>query len=279
MSRNPKRTFAAILGIAITATFSLSSCADTTQKVAEGCIPKYEFKTLAEKTLKIAAPDYPPMFTYQNNELGGVDGDFYEQFAKDACLTTEVTVLPSAGVIEAIKNEQADVAGGGWFPTEERAKVIGQTKPAFDNPAVFVGKNPETSLDSYKDKTIGTVQGFLWVSDLQAWGGDKVKLYESADAVFSDLENGRIDTALLSVTSAAYRIATLESDLTYEIVDPHPAIKAFNQPAVTNFPHIKSNTDLGDALEQAIEAYRADGTLERIVAENDLKPEVAHPKS
>ncbi|MFJ4029928.1 substrate-binding periplasmic protein [Paenarthrobacter sp. NPDC089989] len=257
----------------------LTSCAGATSAQSPECVPKFKTETSTAGTLKIAAPDYPPMFTYQNNELGGVDGVFYKQFAQDACLTTEVTILPSAGVIEAIKNGQADVAGGGWFPTEERAKVIGQTTPAFDNPAVFVGNSPQSSLESYKGKTIGTVQGFLWVSDLQAWGGDKVKLYESADAVFSDLQNGRIDTALLSVSSASYRIKAMNSKLTYEVVDPHPAIKAFNQPAVTNFPHVKANTSLGEALNLAIKTYREDGTLERIVTANGFKPEAAHPKS
>jgi polar amino acid transport system substrate-binding protein len=268
--------FALVLGLGLT--LSLSACAGTSPQVASSCVPKFDVgTTISDGTLKIVAPDYPPMFTYQNNELGGVDGEFYKQFAADACLTTEVTILPSAGVIEAIKNGQADVAGGGWFPTEERAKVIGQTDPAFANPAVFVGANPQSSLDSYKGKTIGTVQGFLWVADLQAWGGDKVKLYESADAVFSDLKNGRIDTALLSVSSASYRIKAMNSDLTYQIVEPHPAIKAFNQPSVTNFPHVKSNEALGKALNLAIKTYRKDGSLERIVTDNGFKPEAAKP--
>jgi polar amino acid transport system substrate-binding protein len=268
--------FALALGLGLT--LSLSACAGTSPQVSSDCVPKFDVETtISDGTLKIVAPDYPPMFTYQNNELSGVDGEFYKQFAADACLTTEVTILPSAGIIKAIKNGQADVAGGGWFPTEERAKVIGQTEPVFANPAVFVGSDPQTSLDSYKGKTIGTVQGFLWVSDLQAWGGDKVRLYESADAVFSDLENGRIDTALLSVSSASYRIKAMKSDLTYRVVEPHPAIKAFNQPSVTNFPHMKTNEALGKALDLAIESYRKDGSLERIVTDNGFKPEAAKP--
>jgi polar amino acid transport system substrate-binding protein len=277
--RNPQiRRFVAA-GVGLSIAIALSACAGSASPtVASGCVPKFDLPPLTEHTLRIAAPDYAPMFTYQNNELGGVDGQFYEQFAKDACLTTEVTILPSAGVIEAIKNGQADVAGGGWFPTAERAKVIGQTTPAFANPAVFVAKDPETSLDAYKGKTIGTVQGFLWVSDLKAWGGNNVKLYESADAVFSDLKNGRIDTALLSVSSASYRIAAMgNSELKYAVVNPHPAIKAFNEPAVTNFPYVKSNIKLGDALNAAITTYREDGTLERIVTANGFKPEAAKP--
>ncbi|MFF2244325.1 substrate-binding periplasmic protein [Arthrobacter sp. NPDC058130] len=277
MPNSQIRLFAAI-GMGLSIALALSSCAGASAQVSADCVPKFDVPTSAAKTLKIAAPDYPPMFTYQNNVLGGVDGAFYEQFAKDACLTTEVTILPSAGVIEAVKNGQADVAGGGWFPTAERAKVIGQTTPAFANPAVFVAKDPATSLDTYRGKTIGTVQGFLWVSDLKAWGGDNIKLYESADAVFSDLKNGRIDTALLSVSSASYRIAAMgTSELKYAVVSPHPAIKAFNEPAVTNFPYVKSNAKLGDALNAAIKAYRADGTLERIVTTNGFKPEAAKP--
>jgi polar amino acid transport system substrate-binding protein len=269
--------------IAAAAILLLAGCADDSNNSAassSACTPKFTVSTMEPGVLKIVAPDYPPMFTYDDDQLGGVDGDFYDQFAKDACLTPEVSILPSAGVIEAIKNGQADVAGGGWFPTAERAAVIGQTEPAFDNPAVFVGRNPSPDLAAYTGKTIGTTQGYLWVADLQAWAGDNAKLYESADAVFSDLKNGRIDVALMSVSSASYRLAAEEdTELTYVVVTPDPAIKAFVAPAVTNFPHTLANTGLGDALNQEVTALRANGTLDRIATDNGFTPEFAHPKT
>lgn len=275
-SSHLRRVGTGALSTAAAAAFLLTGCAQAGTAVSNDCVAKFKTTTIKPGVLTVVGPDYPPLFTYQDGKLGGVDGELYTKFAADACLTMDVTVLPAAGVIEAIKNGQADVAGGGWYPTADRAKVIGQTEPAYSDPSVFVGKDPSADLEDYKGKTIGTTQGYLWVEDLQAWAGDKAKLYQSPDAVFADLKNGRIDVALMAVNEAAYRLKDNESSgLSYVIVKPNEAIEAFMNPAVTNLPFTKSNKALGEALNQEIVRLRSDGTLAKYLTQYGIDESAA----
>lgn len=277
-SRFRRMGIAAISSAALAVLLMTGCTAETAPPAASDCTPAFNFPTIKKGVLSIVGPDYPPLFTYENGVLGGVDGEFYTKFAADACLTTDVTILPAAGVIEAIKNGQADVAGGGWYPTAERAKMIGQTEAAYSDPSVFVGTKPSANLEDYKGKTIGTTQGYLWVDDLQKWAGENAKLYQSPDAVFADLLNGRIDVALMAVNEAAYRLKGKESSgLSYVVVKPNEAIEAFMNPSVTNFPFTKSNQKLGDALNKELVDLRGNGALADMLTKYGIDASAAKP--
>ena len=273
-----RKLMACFLGAATGLT--LAACGNSPEgtTVAADCKPAYDVTTVEEGVLTIVAPDYPPLFTYEDEELGGVDGEFFTYFAKKVCLTTKVEVLPAAGVIEAIRGGRADVAGGGWYITPDRAEIIGQSEPFYKDPPVFVSKDPSADLDDYQDKTIGTTQGYLWVDDLQEYSGDNAKLYQSPDAVFSDVLNGRIDVGLMAVAEASFRIThNSSSGLKYEIVNPNPAISATEEPPVTNVPFVKDNAEMGAALNAAIADFRADGGLTSALETADIDPAAGKP--
>jgi len=242
------------------------------------CTPQSEFSTISEGQLLIVGPDYPPLFMYEGDTMSGVDGAILTGFAEANCLDTSVTVLPAASVIEAVKGGQADVAAGGWYPTDERAEVVGQTVPAYGDPAVLVGIDPTNNLGDYEGKLVGTTQGYLWSDDLQRWGGDNVKLYQSPDAVFQDLLNGRIDVALMAVNEAAYRLdQNPGTDLSYVTIEPFEAVAATLYPSVTNFPHTKSNSELTEALDAYLDDIRSSGDLAKILGEYGIDESAANP--
>ncbi|NKX56669.1 substrate-binding periplasmic protein [Arthrobacter mobilis] len=260
---------------------ALSGCAaDAQTTVASDCVPASKFNTLHEGKLSVVGPDYPPLFTYQNSKIDGVDGKILESFAKANCLELDVKVLPAAGVIEAVKGRQADVAAGGWYPTEERAKIVNQSEPAYGDPAVLVGKNPSGQIEDYEGKTIGTTQGYLWVDDLVKWAGDKAKLYQSPDAVYQDLLNGRIDVAMMAVNEAAGRLdQSPDSGLSYVEMAETPLIEATQHPSVTNLPHTKGNTELTEAINSHLEKIRNDGSLAKILGDFGIDESQAKPES
>jgi polar amino acid transport system substrate-binding protein len=271
-----------VLGALVAATAVLAGCSSTgTSEIAADCKPESTFTTNSKGTLAIIGPDYPPLFTYDNTSMSGVDGKILSGFAKANCLNTAVRVLPAAGVIEAIKGGQGDIAAGGWYPTEERAQIVDQSKPAYADPAVLVGKNPSPNIETYQDKPIGTTQGYLWTADLQKWAGDNAKLYASPDAVFQDLLAGRIEVALMAVNEAAYRLsnAPADSGLSYVKVTPTPAIPPLMGPAVTNFPSTKGNTELTAAINAYLDKIRADGELGKILQEFNINAEFANPST
>ncbi|MGH3662214.1 MAG: substrate-binding periplasmic protein, partial [Micromonosporaceae bacterium] len=169
---------------------------------------------------------------------------------------------------------------GGWYITPDRAKVVGQSDPVYSDPPVLVSKKPVSKIEDLKGKTIGTTQGYLWVSDLQKYAGDNAKLFESPDAVFADLVNGRIDAGLMAVNEASYRMRKQpDSGLKSEIMEPSPAIDASQRPPVTNFPFKKGNTKLGEALNKQIANLRDSGKLAKILKQHGIDASAANPKS
>lgn len=256
----------------------LSSCASSSgSTVSADCQPASKFKTLNTGTLSIVGPDYPPLFTYENQTLGGVEGEILQGFADSNCLTADTKVLPAASVIEALKSGQADIAGGGWYPTEERAQVVAQSVPAYGDPSVLVAKDPSGKIEDYEGKKVGTTQGYLWVDDLVKWGGDNIKLYQSPDAVYQDLANGRIDVAVMAVNEAAYRLKDASSGLSYVTLEKTDLIEATQHPAVTNLPHVKDNPELTEAINTYLEKIRQDGSLAKILEKHGIDPKQAQP--
>lgn len=260
---------------------ALTGCStDGTTTANSDCTPEWEFDTISSGTLTVFGPDYPPLFTYDGSTMEGVDGEILTGFAEAACLTTTPTVVPAASVIEGVRGGQADVAAGGWYPTEERAEVVGQTDPVYGDPVVIVGIDPSDDLSDYEGKAVGTTQGYLWTDDIVAWAGDNAKLYQSPDAVFQDLLNGRLDAALMAVNEASYRLEQNPgTELSYVLAAPVDFITATTNPAVTDFPYTKENTALGDALNEYVSGLRESGELADLLEKYGIDPSAAEPAS
>jgi polar amino acid transport system substrate-binding protein len=273
-----KHTTGAVAAIGVAALTLVGCSAGGGAAVADDCTPQWEFSTVQDGKLTIFGPDYPPLFMASGSTMEGVDGEILTGFAEAACLETAITVVPAASVIEGVRGGQADVAAGGWYPTAERAEVVGQTEPAYADPAVVVGIDPSGDLNDYEGRTVGTTQGYLWVDDMVAWGGDNVRLYDSPDAVFQDLLNGRIEAALMAVNEAGYRLAENPgTELTYEVTEPVDFVEATRNPAVTNLPFTKANTELGDALNAYLEQIRESGELAEILESYGIDGGSANP--
>lgn len=268
---------ATVLAMTVAACGSLSQARGVA--APKNCKPTYDVSTLNKGVLKVAGPDYPPLFTYENGKVGGVDGAFLKWFADKACLGIDVQVLPASGVIESVRGQRADVAAGGWYVTGDRAKVVGQTNPFYADPPVLVAKKPSASLNDYAKSTIGTTQGYLWVSDLQKFAGDRARLYQSPDAVFADVSNGRVNVGLMAVAEASFRLGNHPgSGLSYKIAQPNPAIRATEQPPVTNIPYVKGNQKMGEALNKAMADFRNSGQLAAALKAAGIDPSAANPK-
>ncbi|MBX5469401.1 MAG: amino acid ABC transporter substrate-binding protein [Thermoleophilaceae bacterium] len=245
----------------------------------DNCTPKYELPTIKKGTLTVVGPMYPPLFTYKNGEVGGVDGDELKQIAKDACLKLEVHIQPAAGVIASVQSGRADIAAGGWYISPERAKIVGQTEPNYADPPELVSRSGANDIEAFRGKKIGTTQGYLWEADFKKFAGSNGKLYQSPDAVFADLQAGRIEAGLMAVNEAGYRLRQHpNSGLKGAVMKPTKIIAASVRPSVTNFPHTKGKPELTKALNQAIESMRRSGQLEQILKKYGLDPKAAYPK-
>lgn len=258
--------------LSVSAAFLLSGCTEpTSESGAESCTPEWEFDTIQDGELTIAAVGTLPYVDIKpgSTEAGGIDGTFYTEFAQRACLTPTFLSLGGPAAVAAMTEGQSDVAAGGWYATPERGESIGQTSPVWFNYNGIVSSTGLDTIDELKNKTVGVVGGSVYMEPLEkALGGNNVRQYQNADAILQDLKSGRIDAGVGTAVEMGYQVeARNETDLTVI-----PLAEDSNYPELTeggqvNFPHTKNNEALGQALEEFIADIQGNGTVSRVLAE------------
>ena len=160
---------------------------------AQSCTPTHKIDQLVTPgKLTVAIYEYPPFSVTSGNEIGGVDGDILQSIAKSACLTLAPVVVDPAATIQYVISGKADIAGGDWYRTAERAKVLGLSAPTYLDQMGIYSKDGVSTVAAMMGKQVGTVSGFLWVTDLQKLLGSNLHLYPNPVALAQDLQAGRI---------------------------------------------------------------------------------------
>ncbi|MFF1831498.1 substrate-binding periplasmic protein [Paenarthrobacter sp. NPDC058040] len=262
--------------VSVLSVSALAACGGGSSPAAQDCKPKFEFPTITQGTLTVATFDGMPYFGQADSSQQGIDADFLNAFAADACLKTEWVVSPSAGVIQSVASGRADVAAGGWYATAERGKTVSQSDSTYVELPTIFAKTATSSAKSLAGQTVGTVTGYTWNDELKALGAE-VKEYQSADAVLNDLAADRIKFAVLGGIDAPY---LLKQNKTYEsivakIMDPDPAVNSSVNPSLPNYPHTKDNKALTEALNKQIKEYHESGKEVEILKKYNLDPALA----
>jgi polar amino acid transport system substrate-binding protein len=274
------KKYSRVIAVACASLFSVSALAACgnagSSTVAQDCKPKFEFPTITEGTLTIGTYDAMPYFGQSDGGQQGIDADFLNAFAADACLKPEWTVSPAAGVIQSVASGRADVAAGGWYATAERGKTVSQSNATYVELPTIFAKTATSSAKSLSGQTVGTVTGFTWNEELKALGAD-VKEYQSADAALNDLAADRIKYAVLGGIDAPYLLQqnAAYSSIVPKIMDPDPAVDSSVNPSLPNYPHTKGNTALTEALNQQIKEYHESGKEAEILKKYNLDPALA----
>lgn len=250
----------------------MTGCTEASSNAAdETCTPEWEFDTVQDGKLIIAAVGTLPYVDIKPGatEAGGIDGAFYSQFAERACLTPEFSSLGGPAAVAAMTEGQADVAAGGWYATPERGESIGQTSPVWLNYNGIVSESGLDSIDDLQGKAVGVVGGSVYVEPLEkAVGSNNVRQYQGADAILQDLKAGRIDAAIGTAVEMSHQVeARGETALAIAVLDEDPEYPELTQSGDVNFPHSKDNTALGQALEAYIDDIQADGTVKKVLNE------------
>lgn len=245
MNRQLKLAIATIIGI--------------TAQAANACTPAHEFKTVTPGKLTVATMMIPPFLIPENGGLKGVDGDLITKIAEMECLTITPIVVDTRAVMQYVVSGQADVAIGNWFRTATRLKSMDMTDPVYLDSLAIYTKEGTGSVAALLEsgKMVGTVQGYNWVGDLQKLLGSKVKLYPSPVALVQDLEAGRIDAGLDSLSSGLY--AQQQGGLKgFKIVraEPDQRVRASIEAAQSGFALAKGNDEVTKALNDDIAKLR-----------------------
>ncbi|MGA0565132.1 substrate-binding periplasmic protein [Ancylobacter sp. VNQ12] len=245
-----------------------------TAATAQTCTPAHKFPTVAEGKLTIAIYEYPPFSTASSDgKIGGVDSEIAKKFAAANCLTLVPAIVDPAATIQYVLSGKADLAGGDWYRTAERAKVLGLSWPTYLDQMGIYSKAGYSKIKDLEGKKVGTVSGFLWVAELQKLLGSNLKLYQNPVALAQDLEAGRVDVGVDSFGTGAYAQAKGGyPGIKIKVAEPDPRVQASIQAAQANLLYTKANTELGKALDDAIQQMHKSGDLKAILKANGLDP-------
>ncbi|CAM5386120.1 substrate-binding periplasmic protein [Leifsonia shinshuensis] len=268
----PNRIVTAAAAVVVLAVALTGCSASGSTGVAAGCKPKDTFSTITKGTLTVTLSALPPFITSQGTSLGGIDGDILNAFAKEECVTVTATPVATAAVIPAVQTGRSDVAAGSWWRSASRAKIVGLTEPVYLDQMALVSKEGYDTVPALKGKTVGTVDGDLWVGEAKAYFGDDLKIYKSTTDMYQDLKAGRLQVAMDSFGSGSFNAPNLK----VKVAKPDPVIGASLQPPQTTFPISFDNPALLKALDGFIATIKANGQLAKILQSHGLPGSAAN---
>jgi polar amino acid transport system substrate-binding protein len=265
---------AVITALAIAAATALSGCG-TAASGAPGadCKPAHTFPTVAQGKLSVVLYDLPPFSKLQGNKVAGVDGDIINAIAEMECLTVSAKSVATAANIPTVQAGRADVSIAAWYRTAARAEIVGLTEPIYTDQMAIISKDGLDDADQLKGKTVGTVDGYLWVDDMKKLLGDSLKVYPTTLNMNQDLAAGRIDIGIDSYGSAQFN---KKGDFKVTVIKPHDAIAASKEAAQIAIPVPKKNTELLAALNADLKTLRENGKLAEILKANGLDASAAN---
>ncbi|TIN72310.1 MAG: amino acid ABC transporter substrate-binding protein [Mesorhizobium sp.] len=239
---------------------------------AQDCKPQHVFETVSAGKLTVALTNTTPYSLEKDSGIAGIDGDLVKRFAKENCLEIAYEIFTYPGAVSAVQSRRADIALGGFYRTAARAKVVALSTPVYLDQLSVTSTNGIDTVDGLLGKKVGTVEGYLWVQDMEKlYEGSKT--YPSSLNLAQDLHAGRIEAALDGFGSAViqnegqnYKVNVLKQD---------PRIDATMNPSQTAFLLDKSNEDLAKAVDTSLEAYRKDGVIAEALKAYGLDPSAA----
>nr|WP_082072219.1 transporter substrate-binding domain-containing protein [Pseudarthrobacter chlorophenolicus] len=278
----PSRTLVRALSAGTAAgllAISLSACGGTESAGGSSdCKPAHELKTLNDGELTVASYDYAPATILDGDSVTGMEGDLIAEIAKLECLKVTVSTSGGAGaVIPSVQTKRVDIGSGNWLRTKERTKIVYMSTPLWSDPQAIVSTTGITS-DDLEGKMVGSVAGNLWNDSMSKWLGDKFKIYQDDESIYSDLKAGRIDALVASSASAKYRFkdAPIEGAKVID-VKPNANVPQFAAVGQVMLPSSLENDALGKALDEDIQTLRENGTIKKILDKYGIDPSVGEP--
>lgn len=259
----------------------VSACGSSSGSSAESnCTPKVpNIQTVQSGKLTVGAIDIIPFSSYNNGKPEGIDESIISRIAKENCLTVDWQQSTYADAVQSITSGTIDVAIGSIDATEKRMQAVDFSASTYLDGmglAADKSKNVTTIKDLEKQKSVGTVDGYLWVDDLKKILGSKLKTYPSSVELKADFDAGRVDVAIDAYGTQVVQFKGKDS-IQVALANEHPDSRV---PTIVHapeaaFPYTKGNTSLGKALSDGIKEQREDGTIKKLLDEQGLSEKLA----
>lgn len=266
-----KRLFA--LALVGCMAFSMTAFAEeSTEGTSEGSVDLSAVETVTDGKLTVAtSPDFAPYEFYAIDEdgtpsLAGFDMALAQYIADYMGLELEVVTVDFDGVLTELQTKSVDLGMAGLSPDPIREAAMDFSDIYYEGgqSLVTVKDNADTynSTDAVNDPSVsvgaqtGSIQ--LDLAQKNSPDADIVSLPKVTD-IISELLAGKLDAAYIETDVAKsyqknYPDLEIVADVPYDVVGSSIGVS-------------KGNAELLAAVNEAIAAAKADGSLEEYIAE------------
>ena len=266
-----KRVFA--LALVGCMAFSMTAFAEeSTEGTSEGSVDLSAVETVTDGKLTVAtSPDFAPYEFYAIDEdgtpsLAGFDMALAQYIADYMGLELEVVTVDFDGVLTELQTKSVDLGMAGLSPDPVREAAMDFSDIYYEGgqSLVTVKDNADTynSTDAVNDPSVsvgaqtGSIQ--LDLAQKNSPDADIVSLPKVTD-IISELLAGKLDAAYIETDVAKsyqknYPDLEIVADVPYDVVGSSIGVS-------------KGNAELLAAVNEAIAAAKADGSLEEYIAE------------
>ena len=266
-----KRLFAlALVGCMAFSTTAFAE--ESTEGTSEGSVDLSAVETVTDGKLTVAtSPDFAPYEFYAIDEdgtpsLAGFDMALAQYIADYMGLELEVVTVDFDGVLTELQTKSVDLGMAGLSPDPVREAAMDFSDIYYEGgqSLVTVKDNADTynSTDAVNDPSVsvgaqtGSIQ--LDLAQKNSPDADIVSLPKVTD-IISELLAGKLDAAYIETDVAKsyqknYPDLEIVADVPYDVVGSSIGVS-------------KGNAELLAAVNEAIAAAKADGSLEEYIAE------------
>jgi len=220
--------------------------------------------TMAGDKIRIATEGAYAPFNMVDSEgnLIGFDVDIANALCEQMKADCEIVAQDWDGIIPGLRARKYDAIIASMSITKERLRVVDFSEKYYSNVLAFVapkGKALETSKEGLKGLTIGAQRATIAGQRLEDVYGDvvNVKLYDTQDNAYLDLNSGRLD-AILSDKFPAYDWLRSDDGKGFEFKGAD--IDIDDKIAIA----VRKGDKLKDELSAAIKAIVENGKYEEI---------------
>ncbi|WP_370298965.1 ABC transporter substrate-binding protein [Pontibacterium sp.] len=199
-----------------------------------------------------------------SGQLQGFDVDIAKALCAEMKADCDIVAQDWDGIIPGLRAKKYDAIIASMSITKERQRVVDFTDAYYSNVLAFVaakGKSLETTKDGLKGLVVGAQRATIAGQHLEDQLGDvvTVKLYDTQDNAYLDLEAGRLD-ALLSDKFPAYDWLSTDAGQKFEFKGSDIDINDKIGIAV------RKNDPLTDKFNRALKAIADNGKYAEINA-------------
>ena len=223
----------------------------------------------AAEPLRIGVEGAYPPFSWKEADgtLKGFDIDIAMALCDRMGRECELVEQDWDGIIPALLARKYDAIIASMSITEERKKRVDFTKKYYNTPARFVAAadtGMEPTPEGMKGKTVGTQRGTIHQCYMEKVFPDtELRLYATQEEVFLDLNAGRIDASISDSIQAKEGFLATEDGEGYAFLGGVQYLRECHGDGA-GIAVRKGEDELREALTQAIQDIRADGTYQQI---------------